>query len=272
MDRGDLVTILLGKAQVSVPLATRIQTFVHAFQDQARRFDQLVTNVAQTGRTSETELFELSLWDECGRLLIAAADQDLLPRIEGLQTCIEFYSTQQDDPGVAKKVRSPANLFVDVVGGNLLPVRNDGGQLVAIGPPGGGLLSSSGIAFAELRAPYRYAPACRLIAELIVEQLPSHAVDFHSVMWFGTRYTFAKGHQAESVRHLWGAWEAGGHSMSQEAIADEIGLNGGFNLSKVFRVRRTSRAGYDHHPAWGTMIQAESKGVYRLVPPDKKSR
>jgi len=96
---------------------------------------------------------------------------------------------------------------------------------------------------------------------------PTHSPDFTSVDWFGTRYTFAKGNQAESVRVLWEAWASGGHSLSQETIGDRIGSTAArFELSKVFR-RKTADGGYEPHPAWGTMIQQDSKGSYRLVPP-----
>jgi hypothetical protein len=97
---------------------------------------------------------------------------------------------------------------------------------------------------------------------------PTHSPDFTSVDWFGARYAFAKGNQAESVRVLWDAWEGGGHSLSQETIADRIGSNANrFQLAKVFR-RRKPGGGYEPHPAWGTMIQRDSKGSCRLAPPE----
>ncbi|MCH7727582.1 MAG: ThuA domain-containing protein, partial [Planctomycetes bacterium] len=52
---------------------------------------------------------------------------------------------------------------------------------------------------------------------------PTHSDDFTSANWFGTPHEFAKGQQAESVRVLWQAWEAGGHSLSQETICEKIG-------------------------------------------------
>jgi len=92
------------------------------------------------------------------------------------------------------------------------------------------------------------------------ELIASHAPDFTSVNWFGVKYEFSKGQQSNSVKHLWHAWENGGHSLSQEMIGDRIGSEARpFRLSPVFR----------GHPAWGTMIQRGKKGVYRLVPPKK---
>ena len=97
---------------------------------------------------------------------------------------------------------------------------------------------------------------------------PTHSPDFTSVDWFGTRYTFAKGNQAESVRVLWDAWASGGHSVSQETIGDRIGSTARrFELAKTLRCKGPDgKTG--PHPAWGTMIKQESKGSYRLAPPD----
>jgi hypothetical protein len=96
---------------------------------------------------------------------------------------------------------------------------------------------------------------------------PSCSTDFTSVDWYGTRYTFSKGRQAEAVRALWEAWKSGGHSLSQETIGERLGVDGRFELSKVFR-RKRREGGYEKHAAWGTMIQSDGKGCYRLVPPD----
>jgi len=96
----------------------------------------------------------------------------------------------------------------------------------------------------------------------------THSPDFTSVNWFGTRYAFAKGNQAETVRLLWEAWEAGEHSLSQETIAERMESSAThFALRKVFRQRVEGK--YQPHPAWGTMIRQERKGCYRLVPPDR---
>ena len=97
---------------------------------------------------------------------------------------------------------------------------------------------------------------------------PTCSPDFTSVDWFGTRYTFAKGNQAESVRALWEAWANGGHSLTKETIGDRIGSTASrFDLAKVFR-RKAAAGGYEPHPAWGTMIRPDSKGSYRLTPPE----
>lgn len=86
----------------------------------------------------------------------------------------------------------------------------------------------------------------------------SHAPDYTSVVWYGTRYTFSKGQQAEAVRLLWEAWKSGGHGMAQEVIGDKISSNNDrFRLAHLFR----------KHPAWDSMIRSAGKGVYRLVPP-----
>lgn len=86
----------------------------------------------------------------------------------------------------------------------------------------------------------------------------NHSEDFTSVNWYGTSYTFSKGNQAESVRVLWDAWEAGGHSLSQETIKEKIKSS-----AERFELRKT----FLRHPAWGTMIMDVGKGMYRLAPP-----
>ncbi len=98
---------------------------------------------------------------------------------------------------------------------------------------------------------------------------PTHSPDFTSVDWFGTRYTFAKGNQAQAVRVLWEAWAKGEHSLSQETVGERIESSADrFEMRKTFRRRKTEGKGYEPHPAWGTMIQQYGKGCFRLVRPE----
>lgn len=98
----------------------------------------------------------------------------------------------------------------------------------------------------------------------------SHSSDFTSARWFGRDFIFSKGQQAAVVRILWHEWETGNHAISQETIAERLEEEGlkaehsTLRLSHVFRNPR--RKG--HHPAWGTMIQSVTKGVYKLCPPE----
>lgn len=99
----------------------------------------------------------------------------------------------------------------------------------------------------------------------------SHSADFTSVVWFGIRYQFKKGHQAKAVELLWKEWERGGHSLTQAAIGDEIGsCDERFELAKVFREKKP-RGGYTRHSAWGTMIQSVAKGAYALAAPSAQT-
>jgi len=99
-------------------------------------------------------------------------------------------------------------------------------------------------------------------------QTPTHSPDFVSVDWYGTRYEFSKGNQAQAVRVLWEAWKSGGHSLTQEKIGEKIeSAADRFDLAKTFRKRKHG-CGYESHPAWRTMIQQASKGSYRLTPPE----
>ncbi len=93
---------------------------------------------------------------------------------------------------------------------------------------------------------------------------PSHSSDFTTVNWFGERFVFAKGNQAQAVRVLWEAWEQGGHALSQETIGERIKSSAArFELRKAFRRRANGKT--DQHPAWGTMIQPNGKGCYKLA-------
>jgi hypothetical protein len=97
----------------------------------------------------------------------------------------------------------------------------------------------------------------------------SHAPDYTSVIWFGVRYEFAKGLQAESVRALWEAWEIGGHGLSEGTIREVTRSgNNRFRLWHVFAPKDKETGKRKPHKAWGTMIRPTGKGIYRLTPPD----
>jgi hypothetical protein len=97
----------------------------------------------------------------------------------------------------------------------------------------------------------------------------SHADDFTSVRWFGVQHDFAKGLQAESIRHLWEAWEQGGHGLSEQTIGEKAGSGSNrFRLYHVFAPYDRTTRKRTAHPAWGTMIRPAGKGRYRLAPPD----
>jgi len=96
----------------------------------------------------------------------------------------------------------------------------------------------------------------------------THSPDFTSVDWFGKRYNFSKGNQAQAVRVLWDAWTHGEHSLSQETVGARIESSADrFEMRKTFRRRKANGKGYEPHPAWGTMIQQDGKGCFRLARP-----
>lgn len=108
-----------------------------------------------------------------------------------------------------------------------------------------------------------------LLNDLQKPKATSHSNDFSSVQWFGIHYTFSKGLQAECIKVLWEAWGQGGHSLSEQTIADKTGsANDRFRIFHVFNP--TDRDGNRKpHPAWKKMIQPAGKGQYRLVAPGK---
>ena len=134
------------------------------------------------------------------------------------------------------------------------------------------LVADAESAPAEDAEPKAYAMSDRSEGQ-VNESEPTHSPDFTSVNWFGTRYTFTKGNQAESVRVLWEAWEKGRHSLSQETTREKIysAAEKQFRLSHVFR-RRLPNGGYGQHPAWGTMIKQAEKGCYHLQPSENNRK
>jgi hypothetical protein len=85
-----------------------------------------------------------------------------------------------------------------------------------------------------------------------------HSLDFRSVSWFGTDYTFTP-NQAAAVKILWENWENGTPEVGGDTLATEV-------ESESKRARDI----FKNHLAFGSMIQkGKTKGTYRLVEPDK---
>ena len=90
------------------------------------------------------------------------------------------------------------------------------------------------------------------------EQRPRarHSIDFRSVNWYGTHYSFT-GTQAPCVRLLWQAMEDDVHELGQEALLEAAGSEAA-RLSDVFK----------DSPAWNTrIIPGNCRGTYRLAEP-----
>jgi hypothetical protein len=85
-----------------------------------------------------------------------------------------------------------------------------------------------------------------------------HNDDFTEVRWNGRRYKFDKQQQALSVGYLWNNKRAREKSIG-EAIGSEAD---NFRLIHIFR---QSGKKAKMHPAWGTMIIADGKGIYALA-------
>jgi len=86
-----------------------------------------------------------------------------------------------------------------------------------------------------------------------------HSLDFRSVKWFGTEFTFTS-YQAACVKVLWKAWENG----TSEVGGDTILLNAECENKRLKDV-------FKGHPAWGKMIKPGStKGAYQLIEPTSK--
>jgi hypothetical protein len=77
---------------------------------------------------------------------------------------------------------------------------------------------------------------------------------------------------------LWAEWEKGDFTLSEKTIGEKIiSANDNYRLRHTFRVVATAKKGRGKvtmHPAWGTMIVAGGKGLFRLasVPNPKKKK
>jgi hypothetical protein len=92
-----------------------------------------------------------------------------------------------------------------------------------------------------------------------------HNDDFTEVRWNGKRYKFDKPQQALSVAYLWNNKRAREKSIG-EAIGSEAD---NFRLIHIFR---QSGKKAKMHPAWGTMIVADGKGIYALAESKKAQK
>jgi hypothetical protein len=109
------------------------------------------------------------------------------------------------------------------------------------------------------------ATAVMIPKESVDKEQYKHSPDFTSVVWEGQSYTFTRGQQAECIRLLWQAWENNTPVLAEKDIGSTIEAeNNNFQLSKVFRKKKKG-GGYEHHPAWGTMIQKANKGSFQLA-------
>jgi hypothetical protein len=103
---------------------------VNAARDHASRF----IDAAKRWRAEPPDPEADRLEDECGRLVIEAAQRDFLPEIPRLREMIPFFIGDQAPvlpPGVhAALACAPANLFLHLAGVRLFFVRNDRGRMI----------------------------------------------------------------------------------------------------------------------------------------------
>jgi hypothetical protein len=88
-----------------------------------------------------------------------------------------------------------------------------------------------------------------------------HSVDFSSVRWYGTTYSFTAG-QAAAARVLWQAWRNGTPDVRQETLMESVG-------GKSQRMACL----FSDHPAWGALIvHGGSKGSYCLSEHEQRTK
>jgi hypothetical protein len=91
---------------------------------------------------------------------------------------------------------------------------------------------------------------------------PTHSSDFTTCNWYGIKYRFNKT-QARVVELLWMEWEKGTPTLKDNTIGQKIGSE-----AERYRVQHTFR----EHPAFGTMIKSNNKGIYHLAPPESPQK
>ncbi|QDU95186.1 hypothetical protein Pla8534_29980 [Lignipirellula cremea] len=90
-------------------------------------------------------------------------------------------------------------------------------------------------------------------------QTVAHSVDFRSLQWFGTPYTFTA-NQAPVVRLLYEHWKTGTPEVGDETLLSAVDPEAPpARIDTLFR----------DHPAWGVMIvRGSTKGTRRLAKPE----
>jgi hypothetical protein len=85
-----------------------------------------------------------------------------------------------------------------------------------------------------------------------------HNEDYTEVCWNGQKYKFDKLQQASAVEYLWRNRRA-----REKSIGEAIGSSAdNFRLIHIFR-QKGKKTGM--HPAWGTMIIQDGRGVFALA-------
>jgi len=130
----DTEPIALPRPLLIKRFAARFRNAATQWRDQRREFSQATP--------WEVRVTEMKLRTTCGELIVEAYKAGVLPHVGGMHDIVAWHTAgDSDDPRDvhARFVRCPANLFVNIAGGNLAHVFNDGGNVRIIGEPFGGI-------------------------------------------------------------------------------------------------------------------------------------
>jgi hypothetical protein len=107
------------------------------------------------------------------------------------------------------------------------------------------------------------APATddRAITNDVAPMRPS--ADFRTCRWGRSEFTFTP-NQSQIVKLLYRVWENGGGRVGKDYLLSESNINAD-RIDKVFYELVSGKR--RRHPAWGTMIRSDGRGLYWLVPP-----
>jgi hypothetical protein len=84
-----------------------------------------------------------------------------------------------------------------------------------------------------------------------------HSGDYSQVRWYGRDFEF-RPNQAQIVKKLWGAWEAGTPKMTRNRLFSGLDFETKV-LKDVFK----------GHPAWGEMVRYDSERVWLEKPAEE---
>lgn len=129
---------------------------IREFRAMAEQFDACADGFGKRAYSRAAAVSEIQLQDEAGILLIDCARRGWLHMIPGLEEILRWLDGKDSvvsPPRAATLVRSPGNVFGELVGGNRVKVMNVAGNCEVIGDPEGGLLPAL---YPALFPPERY--------------------------------------------------------------------------------------------------------------------
>jgi hypothetical protein len=152
-----------GFPQVKSTPSLLIRRYARDFHGLADKFRKL------PAQADPIKSFELCT--ACGELLMRACKDEVLPDVAGrLHALVKWHmADDRDDPKnlEARCARCPYNLFIEVVGGHLIPIAFDAQVMTVVGKPYGGVMPSVDPGMLSLEDNEQYARTSEWLADVI---------------------------------------------------------------------------------------------------------